>query len=408
MDRFTAGDPLRGLATLSIIISHAANTVLHSRGVPVEAVRSVAPETFGWMAMPLLYTGGVGLALFFALSGYLIGRPFVRAFLAGTSVPPIGPYLANRLLRIVPAFWVTVTLTLILFQPGGSLADAAAVYLFVQNYWPSDIARFVEHAWSIDVEVGFYLLMPAVAVLLTWLARTLSGARARLLILLYLLLAGIALGEFLILSEAPGSGALRTVLSWLPFLLLGLVLATIEPTAVARLRGRERAGAPAIALLAGAVLFCALHLRFSLGDRPSPEGSVVTLFVGAGWLIAAPLVLQWGERPCWRALDNRALRWIGERSYSMYLLHVIPILLLAPLVASLASGSPWDMLLGLLALELAILLPAAALSYRFVERPFLALKRRRVAGSLRPMSGRPRSARAQSGDRRASDSATQS
>jgi len=198
------------------------------------------------------------------------------------------------------------------------------------------------------------------------------------------------------------------VLSWLPFLLLGLVLATIEPTAVARLRGRERAGAPAIALLAGAVLFCALHLRFSLGDRPSPEGSVVTLFVGAGCLIAAPLVLQWGERPCWRALDNRALRWIGERSYSMYLLHVIPILLLAPLVASLASGSPWDMLLGLLALELAILLPAAALSYRFVERPFLALKRRRVAGSLRPMSGRPRSARAQSGDRRASDSATQS
>jgi peptidoglycan/LPS O-acetylase OafA/YrhL len=298
---------------------------------------------------------------------------------------------------------VTVTLTLILFQPGGSLADAAAVYLFVQNYWPSDIARFVEHAWSIDVEVGFYLLMPAVAVLLTWLARTLSGARARLLILLYLLLAGIALGEFLILSEAPGSGALRTVLSWLPFLLLGLVLATIEPTAVARLRGRERAGAPAIALLAGA-----LHLRFSLGDRPSPEGSVVTLFVGAGCLIAAPLVLQWGERPCWRALDNRALRWIGERSYSMYLLHVIPILLLAPLVASLASGSPWDILLGLLALELAILLPAAALSYRFVERPFLALKRRRVAGSLRPMSGRPRSARAQSGDRRASDSATQS
>jgi len=67
---------------------------------------------------------------------------------------------------------------------------------------------------------------------------------------------------------------------------------------------------------------------------------------------------------------------------------VIPLLLLRPLVASLAGGSLWDMLLALVALELAVLLPAAALSYRFVERPFLALKRRRLAGSLWPVAAR--------------------
>ena len=408
MDRFTAGDPLRALATFSVVLGHLGNVVLHSRGVPVEAVPSAAPEQFGWSAMPLLYSTGTGLALFFVLSGYLIGRPFVRAFLAGQPVPPFRPYLANRLLRIVPAFWVTVTLTIVVFQPGGSLVEAAAVYLFVQNYWPGDISQFVEHVWSIDVEVGFYLLLPAVAVVVTRVARSRLGFRDRLRLLLWLLLAGIAAGMVLILSELAGSGENRTMPGWLSIFLLGVLLAAIEPTALARLRGRRVASALAVALLVGGAFSAALYLRFSLGDRPSPEWALWTLLTAAGCLVAAPLTLQWGGRPCWRALDNKVLRWIGKRSYSVYLLHVLPIILVTPLVASLGDGSLWDMLLALLALELAILLPAAALSYRFVERPFLALKRRRRVGSLRPMSARPRSARAQSGDRPASDSATQS
>ena len=101
----------------------------------------------------------------------------------------------------------------------------------------------------------------------------------------------------------------------------------------------------------------------------------VSLFAtgGAGFFVAAPLVLQWSGRPAWRALDNRPLHWIGARSYSLFLIHLPVLNALRPRVLDVASGSTAFVLL--LAGGLALSLVLAHVSYELVEKPFLRRRR---------------------------------
>jgi len=78
------------------------------------------------------------------------------------------------------------------------------------------------------------------------------------------------------------------------------------------------------------------------------------------------------------------LRYADATLGSYCLLHMIPIFLFDQELAGLADGGPWGMLAALAAIEFAILLPLTALTYRFGERPFLALKAKRRPPPLTP------------------------
>ena len=80
---------------------------------------------------PLIETGGYALGMFFALSGYLIARPFVFAFVHGQRLPRIWSYARNRILRIVPAFWAVLTVLLLIYGTKGATAgEVVSVYGF--------------------------------------------------------------------------------------------------------------------------------------------------------------------------------------------------------------------------------------------------------------------------------------
>ncbi len=108
-----------------------------------------------------------GVTLFFVLSGFLLYRVFVAAALRSRPMPSVRQYLRNRALRILPAYWVILIGVALVFQhelltqPLMLLANM----LLLQNYFPSYLVGGEEGlgivpAWSLVIEVSFYLLVP--------------------------------------------------------------------------------------------------------------------------------------------------------------------------------------------------------------------------------------------------------
>ncbi len=106
--RFAAGDGLRALAALFVLVFHAAIATLQwtlgGGSVNGEASPQQFRPIFGFLA-PEFVSMRSGIYIFFALSGYLLTRPFLASYLVGTPMPSIPRYFRNRALRIIPAFW---------------------------------------------------------------------------------------------------------------------------------------------------------------------------------------------------------------------------------------------------------------------------------------------------------------
>src|SRR5439155_14852002 len=116
-----------------------------------------------------------GVTLFFVLSGFLLYRPFAQAALNGTARPSIRRYLRNRALRILPAYWTVLLVsvgagaTVVAATESGNLVgrlgpgQLSASLLLVQSYRPSTIFTGLQPAWSLCVEAAFYVLLPLAA-----------------------------------------------------------------------------------------------------------------------------------------------------------------------------------------------------------------------------------------------------
>jgi peptidoglycan/LPS O-acetylase OafA/YrhL len=369
---FIAGDPLRAIAAVSVVGYHAALTAM----VSVGSINFTPAGFTGPYGQPgrLLFGLEHGLYLFFVLSGYLIARPFVQSFIAGQPPPPTWSYLRNRALRIIPLFWFVTTLVVIRYgSEGASGLDVVGVYLFGQNYThePAWVNGVLAPAWTLNVELLFYLLVPLVTVALSRIERGRLDPRGRLRLVLGLaavvFLASLALRQALPTTLNAQRQILPTLFAFMP----GVALAAIEPSATAAVRRGATAWLRDWWLIAVGLALLAAELWLPL-DLEGPRGLLIA--AGAGALVAAPLLRQWRGRSIWGWLDNRVLHWVGVRSYSLYLLHVP---LMAELVElDLMRGNVHVRFLEMYALGLAVALPAAALTFRFVELPFLRRRRR--------------------------------
>src|SRR5690349_15606031 len=123
----------------------------------------------GWGAGPwggLVVRLDVGVAVFFVLSGFVLFRPFAWAHAHGARRPHTGRYLWRRALRILPAYWLTVAVCLLVL-PGNAGASGGEWLRFAtltQFYGRGHFHDALGHTWSLTVEVVFYLLLPLLAV----------------------------------------------------------------------------------------------------------------------------------------------------------------------------------------------------------------------------------------------------
>jgi peptidoglycan/LPS O-acetylase OafA/YrhL len=373
--RLAAGDGLRAIAVMFVLVFHAAiATLLWKLGhgsVNGEGTASQFKPIFGPFS-PEFVNMRAGIYIFFVLSGYLLSRPFLAAYLLGTPAPSVSRYFRNRALRIIPAFWVVTTVYVIWSRGanGGGIAGLLAVYGFSQNYYSTTAASIMGQAWTLDIEVAFYILLPIVSVLaLATKRRMQTTPMVRLAIVLTVLLGAYILSLYF--KHGTGNPITLTynLGDYLFAFIPGVALAAIEPFAAPRLRGTRSGHLWTWGLLA---MCLALFAAFISVPVPHYGARVVLVSLGCGALLGAPLVLQWTTGGCWKVFDNRVMHWIGTRSYGIYLIHLG---LMEHVLARFghSHGVKTTFVLLLVGVT-AVTFIAADLLWRFVEQP--ALQRR--------------------------------
>jgi peptidoglycan/LPS O-acetylase OafA/YrhL len=377
-----AGDGVRGVGALFVFTTHVC---LLADPVPDNNLLS-----YGWAA-PILGHIDLALSAFFVLSGYLIARPYARAYVAGARRPRLRNYVRNRVLRVVPVFYLLTVLVLLRFGLDGRLGDAPGAekssvwqvigqFLFIQGQTQGPASVPIGPAWSIGSEVGFYVIIPIAAYGAYRLAGRLHGAYARAAVALAL----IALVTLVSIALRAHDKYLFAWLTSPPAILYGFMpgvaLGIAEPLFAKHLRDRKQL-ATTIAWTAFALgLLCAIAYAASdYNAQQTPIHSALgaralLAALASGLLFAGLVVLQLGTGRAPRLFANKAMLWLGARSYSFYLVHIWVLLELDYIIGRGESIETRLAIMGLIGFPLTVL--SGSLSYRFVERPFLERKQR--------------------------------
>jgi peptidoglycan/LPS O-acetylase OafA/YrhL len=318
--------------------------------------------------IPGIHGGFLGVDVFFVVSGFVITNVLLRekASKGKTSIPG---FYARRIRRILPAATVVLILTIfatyhwLSFIAGASSADDAKyVAVFVGNihfatigtqYFsahqpPSTLQQF----WSLAVEEQFYLVWPILFLLLT-LRRNFFTPVTRLLTALTLVI-GFSLTWCIIETNQNSVWAFFSPLTRAWELALGALLAVIGP----HLRGRApRIGIALAVIGVTTILICTwLYSTSTLW----PGTAVIAPVIASGAVIAGGTLR--GPNAHSALISFAPIQWMGNISYSLYLVHW-PIIAIATQYA--ISPLPLHSEVELVALSIAL---AAALYYA-VENP---------------------------------------
>lgn len=303
----------------------------------------------------------IGVSIFFALSGYLLFRPWVVAAADGAAAPSTRAYARRRLRRVMPAYVVTVLVAYGVYtfystgpNPGqswsGLIRHLTLTQIYTDNYLLTYLHRGLSQTWSLAVEAAFYVALPLLAYLLLVVVCGDRWQPARLLAGLAGLAAISPLWLFVLTTTdwLPNSAGM-----WLPAQLAafagGMAVAVLQVMGV-----RWRAGL---------VVPVAVALFLSTVSVAGPLSKAVLYAVIAMLVVAAPTLAAGGLSD--RLLSSRPMVWLGEISYEIFLVHVLvmAVVLGAVLGWPLFTGS----LAGLYLLTLAVTIPLAWLLNRLTR-----------------------------------------
>ncbi|PWU61365.1 acyltransferase [Micromonospora globispora] len=317
----------------------------------------------------------VGVAIFFVLSGFLLFRPYAQALATYRPRPRTGRYLWRRATRILPAYWVTVVVCLLVLPQNrpASTGDWLRHATLTQIYQHGQLRHGLSQTWSLATEVAFYLLLPVLAKLL--LGRRWRPGRALIVAVAGLLVTG---GWLVLMELGLLNMGLHTM--WLPsyagWFGAGMALATVHVSlrteGNSRWRWLDDLGAAPLACWAVALAALAVATTPVVGPRDlaEPTAAQFGLKLVLYAVVAVMVVLPMAFGPETRAkaiLGSGPGRWLGRMSYGLFLWH--PFVLEAIYVLTGRpefTGDPLDTFL-LTALGGLFL---ATISYYAIERPF--------------------------------------
>jgi peptidoglycan/LPS O-acetylase OafA/YrhL len=383
--RFPLVDSLRAIAALAVLGTHAA--FFAGAYGPGSAIGPYAQRL------------DVGVTIFFVISGFLLYRPFVKARMSGERPPATGPYAWRRFLRIVPAYWVALTVTAVSLGTAGVFTPSGipTFYGLAQTYRESTISGGLTQAWTLSIELAFYAFLPLYALALRRLVPG-RGVRTEAAGLVALVAASEVWKVAVLAGGDPEqvhiSPALLALPAWWDHFAIGMGLAVL--TVWIERRGRPPRWVAALdrfptgAWLVAALAFWAVSTHIGIGDEFFGPVSNRQYLLRAGLygVIALGLVLPAVVGDPTRGLPRRVLGWrvlgwLGLVSYGIYLWHDAVLEQLARWdfgsVTIVHPYAQWP-LAGLAGATL-----LAAVSYYAVERPALGLKR--LAGRRDPSPG---------------------
>ncbi|KRA25670.1 acyltransferase [Microbacterium sp. Root61] len=338
----------------------------------------------GWV----LQGGFVGVDVFFVISGFLITTLLLREHAAEGRIR-LGRFWQRRARRLLPALALLVTVCAtaawviggdVLVRLGEQVLGAVTFsYNWVSiaggtGYFTGATPELFRNLWSLAVEEQFYVLWPLILPLFLLLPR----GTARAVVALALAVASAVWMGMLVTSGADLTRVYFGTDTHAFGILLGVALAfALQRTLSTPPGWTARRSWRVAGLVLGAGAVAGLVAVSTLPAQPDaftfPGATAAASVLTAVAIIAGVLPGSWFGR----AIDAQPLRWIGDRSYGIYLWHwPLLVLLVAALQGSSSvAGAPvW---IGLLALVLTIAI--AELSYRFLEMP---VRRYGFRGSL--------------------------
>lgn len=347
-------DGLRFVAIVSVVLYHMQGFA-DVRLAPSGAATN-------WL-QALLAQGHYGVPLFFALSGYILGRPFL-----GERTVSLKSYFLRRLTRLEPPYFVCLLLifALKLWSTDISFAAlslhllASLAYLHGLIYGTASEINGV--AWSLEVEWQFYLLAP---LLFALVARSRAWQRHASL-WLAMLIGGFA--HAVDYHDAPRIGL--SLLHYFGFFAAGAWIAVLDSEGSAPYGAKRY---DLLGLLAwAAILYCLLTGGVAL--VPLPALTALVLLCGLRGTVMRRFFGWW------------PVYCIGAMCYSVYLYHFFVISLLGKIVvASVGTPIPPPQQLLMLPFALAAVLLACAIPYLLIERPFMVWRpgKNRLADAFR-------------------------
>jgi peptidoglycan/LPS O-acetylase OafA/YrhL len=361
------------------------------------------------------------VTLFFTLSGFLLYRPFAAAIARGREHMSIRAYFRNRALRIIPAYWVilffcAVVLGSVYLRDGatvevGRLTDPfqfLQAALLLNNYRPTTLLIGLGPAWSLAVELVFYLALPLLVLGAAWVARRARDRRGRVIALLgpplLLLVVGLSgkLVAWQVFPADPTAGygnnwhsvVERSFWAQADLFSFGM-LAAVAYAQVADGRLRLPAHWRALATGLGLLIFIPCAWTMHQGEQSyllQNTGEALALALIFAAIVIPEATRASPSRPI-RFLESPLLVAVGVVSYSVFLWHLPVIYWLSDHGLTVAG---WGGLLVNVGIVAAVVGALSALTYHFVERP--ALRRKHSMRTPEPTSAGQQPARSGSAE----------
>lgn len=355
-------DGLRGLAVLAVVVYHFFGDILPG--------------------------GYLGVDLFFVLSGFLITSLLVREYRVNNTIS-LKDFWIRRFRRILPAALVTLFIvTAIVTAIGGDIAvgireQFLGTLFFVNNwtqiatsqsYFAENEVQVFAHYWSLAVEEQFYIIWPLVTLgIFVFTQRRLRRSPRRIPMLVTALLAVLSAAAMALLFT-PGEDPTR-VYYGTDTHAFGLLIGAFLSLAVTSTRNDPRVDSwpsagkfearAAGAIGALALIGYVIQLLFMGDDLAVTYQGGLLLTSVLGVLMIWGVIRETG--PLTWVFRTNVMRWLGQRSFSLYLWHWPVIMILRALFdADGHMDHKW--ILGLVAVPIALLI--SEISYQHVENPF--------------------------------------
>jgi peptidoglycan/LPS O-acetylase OafA/YrhL len=342
-------DALRGIAALFVVWLHAASTF--------SMTSAETAASGGWFtAIPgYIDVGHIGVVVFFLISGFVI--PFS---ILPDRAAPVGSFAIKRILRIYPAYWLSVPLAaLVVFWIWGTeftLREVLVNLTLMQDVFGVRSAEGVY--WTLLVELVFY----ALCVVLLVTGSLFNPRRVAIL--------AAALGLAFVAIAAKFWLGRQFMISSSPYWFLNLSVMLCGSLFRSRWNGTAR-DAVADALLAAMVLCYVVLLPLAAWLAVGPKNNEpATYAIGFLIFLAGTRVVR---------IETKLTDWLGRISYSIYLFHVIVFLAIEWwLLHRVPAGAAWrtQHIAIYSTIGLAIVLVVASIVHRLVEKPGIRLGHR--------------------------------
>ena len=336
----------------------------------LDGVRAIAVLSVMVGHLGLVYAGGLGVDIFFVLSGYLITSILVSEYSANGRVS-LKKFYARRALRILPAvvlLLIVLNVLIVFTQPSDHAAkfrwDSLGALFYIAN-WLRAFGRdlgILGHLWSLSIEEQFYLLWPIALAFL--LSRKLSLNQIAVIIAV-----GIGLVNVDRIYLYHGLDSFNRIYNGLDTradaLLAGCALGVLG------YRIFSRRAFAMVGIIGGALVGYVLFRAYPVpADLQVPFGLTVggTLFA-LSVAFALGGILSNCESIFAKLLRLPPLVWTGRISYGLYLWHF-------PVFTLIDVWFPAVPATLLMVIKIADTFLCATLSYYFLERPCLKLKKR--------------------------------